>query len=151
MIVWLWFIYSALNFEIRIAHCNFQLRGLDSFSDQNFVQDYAAACDVLFLYHTIWHKSFAEDYKLTILPLESCATTGFTELPKQRNTDYILTAHHADDNLETFLINLSRGTGLDGLTGIQNKNDKVFCIRFGFKPRRNRKLCYINAVQWRRQ
>ena len=69
---------------------------------------------------------YAEDEKLTIqMAARELRYHWFSELSEQLNFDYILTAHHADDNLETFLINLSRGTGLDGLLGIPEVNENI--------------------------
>ena len=71
-------------------------------------------------------QAFANDYKLSIqLAARELRYHWFDELLDEENYDYILTAHHADDNLETFLINLSRGTGLEGLTGIPEQNNQV--------------------------
>ena len=58
----------------------------------------------------------------------------FAELLETNGFDYVLTAHHADDNLETFLINLSRGTGISGLTGIPERNDKIIRPQLPFSP-----------------
>jgi tRNA(Ile)-lysidine synthase TilS/MesJ len=62
--------------------------------------------------------------------------TWFYELLEEEQFDYVLT-HHADDNIETFLINLSRGTGLDGLIGIPAQNDKIIRPLLFFIKRRN--------------
>lgn len=119
-------LFQNLNYEIAIAHCNFQLRGLESFEDQNFVEDYAVANDIPIFITQFDTKNFAKDYKLsTQVAARNLRYDWFYELLEIESFDYILTAHHADDNLETFIINLSRGTGLDGLVGIPSKNDKI--------------------------
>jgi tRNA(Ile)-lysidine synthase len=83
-------------------------------------------------------EAFAKDYKVsTQVAARDLRYNWFYELLEK--FDYILTAHHADDNIETFLINLSRGTGLEGLVGIPAQNDIIRPLLF-FK-RRNRKLC----------
>jgi len=117
---------NQLPYQIAIAHCNFQLRGIESFEDQKFVQEYADQQGIPF-YTTLFDtKAFAKDYQLsTQVAARELRYNWFYELLESDDYDYILTAHHADDNLETFIINLSRGTGLEGLCGIPAQNEKV--------------------------
>jgi tRNA(Ile)-lysidine synthase len=119
-------LFQELKFDIAIAHCNFQLRGVESFGDQKFVQDYADANGVPIYVTQFDTEAFAKDYKLsTQVAARALRYNWFYELLEEESFDYILTAHHADDNLETFLINFTRGTGLEGLTGIPVENDKI--------------------------
>jgi tRNA(Ile)-lysidine synthase len=75
--------------------------------------------------------AFAKDYKLsTQVAARDLRYNWFYELLEEEQFDYVLTAHHADDNIETFLINLSRGTGLDELLGIPAQNDKLYTVYF---------------------
>jgi tRNA(Ile)-lysidine synthase len=110
-------LFKQLN-EIALAHCNFQLR-VKSFGDQHFVADYAEANAIPFFLTQFDTEAFAKDYKVsTQVAARDLRYNWFYELLETEKFDYILTAHHADDNIETFLINLSRGTGLEGLVGI---------------------------------
>lgn len=119
-------LFQELQYDIAIAHCNFQLRGIESFGDQKFIQDYAEANAIPIFVIQFDTEAFAKDYKLsTQVAARELRYNWFYELLETENYDYILTAHHADDNLETFLINLTRGTGLEGLTGIPEQNDKI--------------------------
>jgi tRNA(Ile)-lysidine synthase len=119
-------LFQELQYDIAIAHCNFQLRGVESFGDQKFIQDYAEANGIPIFVTQFDTSAFAQDYKLSIqVAARELRYNWFYELLETENYDYLLTAHHADDNLETFLINLTRGTGLDGLTGIPEQNDKI--------------------------
>ena len=119
-------LFQELKFDIAIAHCNFQLRGVESFGDQNFIQDYADANGIPIYVTQFDTEAFAKDYKLsTQVAARALRYNWFYELLEEEKFDYILTAHHADDNLETFLINFTRGTGLEGLTGIPVENDKI--------------------------
>ena len=104
-------LFQKLPFDIAIVHCNFQLRGMESFEDQNFVQNYAEINNIELFITQFDTAAFAEDYKLSIqLAARELRYSWFYELLDTKKYDYILTAHHADDNLETFLINFVRGT-----------------------------------------
>lgn len=119
-------LFQQLDNEIALAHCNFQLRGLESFEDQRFVQDYAAKNNIPVFVTQFDTEAFARDYKLsTQVAARELRYGWFYELLEAHDFNYILTAHHADDNLETFFINLSRGTGIEGLTGIPAQNEQV--------------------------
>lgn len=119
-------LFQELQFDIAIAHCNFQLRGVESFGDQKFIKDYADANDIPIYVTQFDTEAFAKDYKLsTQVAARELRYNWFYELLEEEKFDYLLTAHHADDNLETFLINFTRGTGLEGLTGIPMQNDKI--------------------------
>ena len=143
-------LFHKLSFEIAIAHCNFQLRGLESFEDQNFIQNYAEANEIPLFLTQFDTKAFAKDYKLsTQVAARELRYSWFYELLETKKYDYILTAHHADDNLETFLIHLSRGTGLDGLTGIPAQNGKVIRPLLIFSRVEIEQYAMDNSIEWR--
>ncbi|KAB1157988.1 tRNA lysidine(34) synthetase TilS [Flavobacterium luteum] len=119
-------LFQQLQYDIAVLHCNFQLRGIESFQDQNFIQEYTNVNSIPFFFTQFDTESFAKDYKFSIqVAARELRYNWFYEQLEEQNYSFIITAHHADDNLETFLINLSRGTGLDGLIGIPEQNDKI--------------------------
>ncbi|POY36182.1 tRNA lysidine(34) synthetase TilS [Flavobacterium alvei] len=143
-------LFHKLPFEIAIAHCNFQLRGIESYGDQNFIQNYAETNEIKLFLTQFDTEAFANDYKLsTQVAARELRYSWFYELLETENYDYILTAHHADDNLETFLIHLVRGTGIDGLTGIPSKNGQVIRPLLIFSRSEIAQYAEENAIQWR--
>jgi tRNA(Ile)-lysidine synthase len=143
-------LFHKLNYQIAIAHCNFQLREMESFEDQKFVQEYADANGIPLFVTQFDTKAFAKDYKLsTQIAARELRYNWFYELLENEHYDYILTAHHADDNLETFLINLSRGTGLEGLTGIPEKNENIIRPLLQFSRQEIEEYGQANEIQWR--
>jgi tRNA(Ile)-lysidine synthetase-like protein len=143
-------LFRQLEYEIAIAHCNFQLRAMESFGDQNFVQEYADANNIPIFVTQFDTQAFAQDYKLsTQVAARELRYNWFYELLETENYDYILTAHHADDNLETFLINLSRGTGLEGLTGIPEQNENIIRPLLLFSREEIEAYAKENTIQWR--
>jgi tRNA(Ile)-lysidine synthase len=143
-------LFSTLNFDIALAHCNFQLRGNESLEDQFFVQNYAAANDIPVFITQFDTQSFANDYKLsTQVAARELRYNWFYELLENQNFDYILTAHHANDNIETFLIHLIRGSGLDGFTGIPAQNESVIRPLLAFSREEISNYAAANVIQWR--
>lgn len=143
-------LFHKLSFEMAIAHCNFQLRGVESFGDQNFVQNYADANGINLFFTQFDTEAFAKDYQLsTQVAARELRYSWFYELLETKNYDYILTAHHADDNLETFLINLVRGTGLDGLTGIPAQNENIIRPLLIFSRQEIEQYAKENNIEWR--
>ena len=143
-------LFRKLSFEIAIAHCNFQLRGVESFEDQNFVQNYAESNEIKLFVTQFDTEAFAKDYKLsTQVAARELRYNWFHELLETEKFDYVLTAHHADDNLETFLINLVRGTGLDGLTGIPAQNENVIRPLLIFSRQEIEQYAKVNNIDWR--
>lgn len=142
-------VFKKLNYTISIAHCNFQLRK-ESFLDQKFVEAFADE-NAIQVYSTIFDTAtFAEDYKVSIqVAARELRYNWFYELANEHGFDYILTAHHADDNIETLLINLLRGTGIDGLIGIPSQNDLVIRPFLKIPRKRIEQFAEENEVEWR--
>jgi len=117
------YLLKELGFDIALAHCNFSLRGIESDDDQAFVDQLATKLEAPFFSERFDTESYARDHKLSIqMAARELRYQWFEELLKNFRYDYVLTAHHADDALETFLINLTRGSGLKGLAGIPEVN-----------------------------
>lgn len=120
------YLMKELGYKIALAHCNFSLRGKESDTDEAFVETLAIKWNISFFSETFSTKEYAKNNKLsTQMAARELRYQWFDEILKDFKYDYVITAHHADDDLETFLINLSRGTGLKGLTGIPTKNKTV--------------------------
>ncbi|WP_121966347.1 tRNA lysidine(34) synthetase TilS [Myroides sp. N17-2] len=115
-----------LGLDITIAHCNFHLRGEDSNGDQKFVEEFGAQLGVPVFVAEFDTEQYAEKHKVSIqIAARELRYNWFKELAEQENKSYLLTAHHLDDSMETFLINLSRGTGIEGLLGIPARNGYI--------------------------
>ncbi|MCR5862744.1 tRNA lysidine(34) synthetase TilS [Flavobacterium sp. J372] len=119
-------LFKEIEYDISIAHCNFGLRGEESDSDTKFVEQYASGNNIpVFVTHFDTER-FASDNKLSVqVAARQLRYMWFDEIMQENNFDYLLTAHHLDDSLETFLINFSRGTGLQGFTGIPQQNGNI--------------------------
>lgn len=143
-------LFQQLNYEIVVLHCNFQLRGLESFEDQQFIQEYSNTNAIPFVFTQFDTEAFAADFKVSIqVAARELRYSWFYEQLAIQKGDFILTAHHADDNLETFLINLSRGTGLEGLTGIPAQNEKVIRPLLSFSRQQIEVYASVNKLKWR--
>ena len=143
-------LFQALDYEFALAHCNFQLRGMESFGDQKFVQDFADTNKIPIFITQFDTQAFANDYKLsTQVAARELRYNWFYELLEIENYDYILTAHHSDDNIETFLIHLVRGSGLDGFTGIPTQNNSVIRPLLAFSRDEISNYASANALLWR--
>lgn len=139
---------SGLDFAI--AHCNFRLRGADSDADEVFVKKLAEQLDKEFFsihFNTI---GYVNKHKVTVqMAARELRYTWFNQLLDKHRLSKVLTAHHLDDALETFLINLSRGTGIDGLKGIPEQTETI--ARPLLKFSRETLLAYANGngLTWR--
>lgn len=131
---------------LAVAHCNFGLRGAESDADEKFVGDY---CDK----HQIVFHSRAFDTLKQKLSTQMVARelrySWFQELCDIHAYDFVFTAHHADDVLETFFINLSRGTGVTGLKGIPAKSGKVLRPLLIFEKKELMAYASRHQISWR--
>jgi tRNA(Ile)-lysidine synthase len=112
--------------KFSIAHCNFNLRGKEADADEKFVIGYCKKNKIP-CFHTKFNTSiYAKDKGISIqMAARELRYNWFNELIKEHEFDYLLTAHHANDNIETFFINLLRGSGTNGLKAILPKQGKV--------------------------
>ena len=115
---------SGLRFGI--AHCNFSLRSDESDKDEEFVRNLADNYNIPYYTKRFNTHAFALNEGISIqMAARDLRYEWFEEIRIKENYDYIAIAHNSDDQVETFFINLARGTGIKGLTGIKNKSDKI--------------------------
>lgn len=141
---------QSSNFNFGLAHCNYNLRGNESNGDQLFVETLATK-----MKRQVFVSSFNMDEhkKNKNSSIQSIARElrykWFDSTANENGYDYILTAHHADDSLETFLINLSRGTGIKGLTGIPERNNTIIRPLLPFSRKEIVAFANTHNIKWR--
>lgn len=140
---------KKLNLDMYVAHCNFALRGKESDLDEVFVVNYCKQHNIpVYSKHFDTEKYARTTQKSIQISARELRYKWFFELKEQQGFDYIVTAHHLDDSLETFLINLSRGTGIEGLVGIP-ENKGVIRPLLGFSRKEIEDYASKNQIQWR--
>lgn len=139
-----------LKLDFAVAHCNFQLRGDESDQDEHFVKLQTEIVKIPIFIQKFDTKSFAKQQKLSIqLVARKLRYEWFNTLLLNNDFDYILTAHHLDDSLETVLINFTRGTGLEGLTGIPKHNGNIVRPLLPFSRNEIEDFAIANSIEWR--
>jgi len=116
---------SGIHFSI--AHCNFQLRGEESERDENFVRSIGEKYAVELFVKKFNTAAYANQNKISVQEAaRDLRYDWFVQLKNEKGFSFTLLAHHADDNIETLLMNFFRGTGLEGLTAMpeENREDK---------------------------
>ena len=112
--------------EFVAAHCNFHLRGEESDGDEKFVREFAEQNDVQCFVKHFETEKYAADNGISIeMAARDLRYAWFEELRQQLDYDKVAVAHHADDQAETFFINLLRGAGLNGLKGMKPQNGVI--------------------------
>ncbi len=135
----------TLNYSLECAHCNFHLRGEESDRDEKFVR---LLCEQHAIHLHVIHfdtENYAKNNHLSIeMAARELRYKWFEQLREQRGISYIAVAHHRDDSVETLLLNLIRGTGINGLKGISPKNGNI--VRPLLQESRDSILNYLEAI-----
>ena len=141
---------KELELRFELAHCNFRLRGAESEEDAEFVSNLAKKLDLNINLKSFDTGRYAKEHKVSIQEAaRQLRYAWFRDCLEKRKLSFVVTAHHADDVLETFLINLTRGTGLEGLTGIPARTSWILRPLLEFSGKDIRSYAKKAALTWR--
>ncbi|HEY8936534.1 MAG TPA: tRNA lysidine(34) synthetase TilS [Cyclobacteriaceae bacterium] len=143
-------LFKEAGFSIGVAHCNFQLRGEESKGDEALVNMTCVELGIPFYLKRFDTEVYAWEQGISIqMAARDLRYNFFNEVMLEHNYNWLATAHHGNDSLETVLLNLVRGTGIEGLTGIAVKHDKIirpllFATRHSLEE-----YAVFRRLQWR--
>jgi tRNA(Ile)-lysidine synthase len=143
-------LFRQCGFIFEIAHCNFQLRGKESEADETFVRNLADTYKVPC--HVKRFDTFPYQKLKKLSPEEAARNLRYSWFEELLNTGHyqvLATAHHAQDVVETVLLNLTRGTGIKGVTGIPVKNGRVIRPLLFATKQEIEQYCTANTLSYR--
>lgn len=133
-----------------VAHCNFQLRGSESDADAEWIKTLAHEKRLECHVQKFETQTYADNIKISIqMAARDLRYKWFGTLSEQKGYDLIMVAHHADDALETFMINAGRGTGLKGLIGIPKQRGKFLRPMLPFSRKEIMLYAQENNIKWK--
>lgn len=142
---------KSVNFSnIEVLHCNFHLRGIESYSDELFIRKFCKEKKIICRIKRFNTLNIAKKNKISIqMMARKLRYDWFNKLLKKKIYDYIALGHHLDDSIETFFINIIRGTGGNGLKGIPVINEKI--IRPIYFLKKKEIIDYANSskIKWK--
>lgn len=138
-------LYKSAGIDVHAVHCNFHLRAEESDRDEIFVKD---LCDKLCVPLTVFHfdvKQYVFDHGVSVeMACRELRYDKFRELKARLEADRIAVAHNADDNIETLLLNLMRGSGIKGLRGMREDTGEIIRPLLGVY--RKEILDYLDSI-----
>src|ERR1051325_11360330 len=143
-------LFHKAGFSFGIAHCNFKLRGEESEGDELFVRSLVQKYKVPFHKKSFSTKSYSEKKKISIqMSARDLRYEWLKRLAKDKEYDFVATAHHLDDSIETFFINILRGTGIAGLQGVPVKQGNIIRPLLFANKKMIREYAEENKLEWR--
>ena len=147
-------VLAHLCFELKLnfalAHCNFKLRSEESDKDVAYVKQLAEQLNCELFKKNFETEAIAEQQKESIqITARNLRYQWFDELIKSTPYTLLLTAHHLNDSLETFIINLSRSTGIKGLTGIPSHKEYIRRPLLIFSKKEIKDFAINQNIEWR--
>jgi tRNA(Ile)-lysidine synthase len=119
-------LFQNSGFNFGVVHCNFQLRGEDSDRDEELVRQHVLINGIPSFFKKFNTRETARINGISIeMAARQLRYDYFETVREENGFDYVATAHHLDDQIETFFLNLSRKTGIRGLSGIKEKSGKI--------------------------
>ncbi len=124
-------LFQVSGFNFHMAHINYHLRNEDSNLDQKLVFDFCEKHKIPFHLYEVSENDNQPENSIQNWARE-LRYRYFREIKEKENLDYIVTAHHLNDQLETFIINLSKASGIRGLSGIPQNENGILRPLLGF-------------------
>jgi tRNA(Ile)-lysidine synthase len=138
------------EYKCGIAHCNFQLRKKESDEDEKFAGQLAKKYQIPFYTTSFETENYAKEKGLSIqMAARKLRYEWFEKIRKKNQYNFIVIAHNRNDNIETFLLHITRGTGIKGLTGIPLKNEKIVRPLLFASRKEIEKYCRENNLSFR--
>ncbi len=140
-------LFRISNFEFQVAHINYKLRGEESDLDEQLVRIYCEKHQIPLHVYSVKEEEKPENSIQTWA--RDLRYTYFRNIAKEQHLDFISTAHHLNDTLETFIINLSRGSGIRGLSGIPENDNQIIRPLLGFSKKEILEFAERNEIEFR--
>ena len=142
------YLFQVSGFNFQVAHVNYHFRGEDSNNDQKLVEDFCAQYKIVLHIYDV-----SEEEKKKMKSLQNWARElryrFFNNIREKENIDYLVTAHHLNDQLETFIINLSKASGIKGLSGIPDNENQIIRPLLEFSKDEIYEFAQKHAIQFR--
>ena len=143
------YLLHSLGYDLTVIHVNYQLRGQDSEDDAEFVSKFCSEISIPFIQRTVDLKKQLEHGGNLQQAARDFRYEWFNELKSTNENAYVALAHHRDDQIETFLLNLARKSGVMGLAAMPYERDRIIRPLLDFS--KNDLINYANekSIQWR--
>jgi len=143
-------ILLSLGYKLELAHCNFNLRGVESNEDEDFVKKLSNIYKLKLHIQSFDTEKYSIQNSLSVqMAARELRYKWFKKLKIKHDAKYIILAHHNDDDIETYFINLLRGTGIKGLLGIPIKKDYFIRPLINFSRSDIERYISINKLEYR--
>lgn len=139
---------QGLPFRFQVAHINYKLRGHDSDLDQKTVEDFCEKNHIKFHWYEVSEKDQKPEHSIQLWARE-LRYNFFKEIQEKENLEFLVTAHHLNDQLETFIINLSKAAGINGLSGIPSNDNKILRPLLDFSKKEIYQFAEQNTIEFR--